>query len=261
VSPLVSVVTVCRNDFGGLLRTYESLRLQDRALFEWIIVDGASNDATKGFLESLGPDDARWVSEPDGGIYDAMNKGIRLSKGGYCVFMNSGDEFWANDTLTKVALSLDGLRDIVYGDAVEISGADQSYKQAFPAKNYWYSMFTHHQSIFYKRASLADGYDLSFKLAADWALTSRLIMKGANSYYIAEPISRFHRGGSSDRPQLRALADRELWRVYREVHRRGLAVSSALYALKRAMNVLRFSAKPIYARLRMMRASPTTGEK
>lgn len=251
LTSLVSIVTVCRNDYNGLLRTYKSVCAQDRSLFEWIIVDGASNDGTRDYLSSLNAGVARWISEPDQGIYDAMNKGIHLSSKEYCIFMNAGDEFAAANTLSEMAAALHGSNEMVYGDAIEVFETLEAYKTAYPASRHWRSMFTHHQAIFYKRDAIVAGYDTSFRLAADWALTSKLLMNGARACHVAAPICRFHRGGSSENKDLRDLANRELWRIYREVHRRSLVASTVLYAVKRLANVIRFSAKPVYRRIRM----------
>lgn len=251
MSPLISIVTICRNDVDALQRTYRSVLAQERSLFEWIVIDGASTDATLDFLKTLPSDLVQWTSEPDEGIYDAMNKGILRSAGAYCVFMNAGDDFAGSDTLSLVAPFLNRSNDIVYGDGIEVFDGGEAYKTAFPASRYWYSMFTHHQAIIYRREVVLAGYDKSFRLAADWALTSQLIMSGARSAYVFMPICRFHRGGSSDNQKLRAIADRELWRIYREVHRHNYPTALALYALKRGANVLRFWATPLYERIRM----------
>ncbi len=87
---LFSVITVTRNNLVGLRRTHESLRIQSCGDYEWIVVDGASDDGTADYLKKTG---ANWVSEPDRGIYDAMNKGIARAQGRWLIFMNAGDEF------------------------------------------------------------------------------------------------------------------------------------------------------------------------
>ena len=81
MSPLISIVTICRNDVDALQRTYRSVLAQERSLFEWIVIDGASTDATLDFLKTLPSDLVQWTSEPDEGIYDAMNKGILSERG------------------------------------------------------------------------------------------------------------------------------------------------------------------------------------
>lgn len=254
---LVSIITVCRNDLSGLKRTYESVIRQQQSLFEWVVIDGASTDGTTDFLSSLPAGFGNWVSEPDGGIYAAMNKGIVRSVGQYCLFLNAGDELAGPDTLLQVSQSVVS-QDIVYGDAIEITDNAEAYKKAFGHQRAGYSMFTHHQAIFYRREMLSAGYDTSFKLAADWAMTSLLLSAGASALYVQYPICRFHRGGASDRPDMRRLANEELWRVYREVHRHNAIVSVLLYLVKRGANGIRFHCKPLYSFIRMRRTGSGT---
>lgn len=97
--PMVSVVTVVRNDRPGLSRTLQSVFSQSFRNFEYIIVDGASTDGTRKFLASFDACLDRWISEPDGGAYDAMMKGARMATGKYVLFMNAGDEFVDNFSL------------------------------------------------------------------------------------------------------------------------------------------------------------------
>ena len=97
---LVTVVTVCRNVKSSLEKTMNSLLHQSYAHIDYVIIDGASTDGTP---EMLGKTEGiRWISEPDKGIYDAMNKGIRMAEGEWVIFMNAGDVFASDDTLSKV---------------------------------------------------------------------------------------------------------------------------------------------------------------
>lgn len=102
-TPLVSIVSVTRNDLSGVQRTLASVRAQDYPTIEHIVVDGASTDGTLEWLEkqSWAPP-SRFVSEPDAGIYDAMNKGAALAEGTVIVFMNGGDRFPESSTVSRV---------------------------------------------------------------------------------------------------------------------------------------------------------------
>ncbi len=104
----VSVVTVCRNDLEGLSRTRASVVAQDYAWLEHVIVDGASTDGTTTWLASLDISgvETKIISESDRGIYDAMNKGIKIATGSYAVFMNSSDTFSRSDSLTALVSAL-----------------------------------------------------------------------------------------------------------------------------------------------------------
>jgi glycosyltransferase involved in cell wall biosynthesis len=100
---LVSVVTIARNDLAGLQRTWESLVSQDHGDFGWIVVDGASSDSTVPWLKTLDDPRVSWISEPDAGIYDALNKGTaRVHEDSLVVFMNAGDRFASDQVLEVV---------------------------------------------------------------------------------------------------------------------------------------------------------------
>ncbi|MDQ0240164.1 glycosyltransferase family 2 protein [Arthrobacter bambusae] len=102
-APKFSVITITRNDERGLERTIDSLMAQTYRAIEHIIIDGASTDGTQVLLRQYTPDfETVIVSEPDAGIYDAMNKGAKLANGDLVVFMNSGDVFGSSDTLNFV---------------------------------------------------------------------------------------------------------------------------------------------------------------
>jgi glycosyltransferase involved in cell wall biosynthesis len=101
-APRFSIITIGRNDLDGLRNTSQSIVTQDFHDFEWLIVDGASTDGSLEWLTSQSMDQLSFVSEPDNGIYDAMNKGIARATGEILVFINSGDMFASNETLALV---------------------------------------------------------------------------------------------------------------------------------------------------------------
>ena len=171
---LLSVVTVTFQNLNGLIRTSESFCTSDSDLFEWIVIDGGSSDDTLEWLQSATLPNLRWISEPDRGIFDAMNKGISRAQGAYVIFMNAGDCFATPSTIRSIIDALGSTRPaLIYGDSVEVSTNGRSFhKPARHPKWNIYSMFTHHQSILYRRDLLEDGYDLSYCLSGDWALTS-----------------------------------------------------------------------------------------
>jgi putative colanic acid biosynthesis glycosyltransferase len=94
-----SIITVCRNNLNGLQRTCESIEAQSFSDFEWIVIDGASTDGTVEFMTNKVQDNISFFSEPDEGLYDAMNKGIDKASGDYLIFMNSGDQFMSGNSL------------------------------------------------------------------------------------------------------------------------------------------------------------------
>jgi putative colanic acid biosynthesis glycosyltransferase len=156
----INVITIVRNDSVGLRRTWESLSSQTLAPNKWIIIDGASTDNTSEVIGEIGGS-AFVVSEPDDGIYDAMNKGLSASrkfKSDYVVFMNAGDEFYEQSTLDLVSKSLSLLNpapDLFYGDCVWAGTGVQHLKKARSHRFIYYGMFASHQSMYFKSTSIS----------------------------------------------------------------------------------------------------------
>jgi glycosyltransferase involved in cell wall biosynthesis len=181
----VSVVTVTRNDRDGLKKTVESVRSQTHAHIEHVIVDGASSDGTKEYLGSLSH--AASVSEPDGGIFDAMNKGMRMATGNVLVFMNSGDIFSTTTTVAYVVSHWDasgpswgygGMR-YIDSNGVAIGGDIQA---PYNLRRLELGLaFVPHQAAFIdlKLARQLGEFDESFGVAADqeWLLRAALSRK------------------------------------------------------------------------------------
>ena len=111
----ISVVTVCFNSVSTLERTMLSVLNQTYPNIEYIIIDGGSTDGTVDIIKKYVDKLAYWVSEPDKGVYDAMNKGVLLATGDYTIFMNSGDRFYNNDVLAKFSCVEFMDADLIYG--------------------------------------------------------------------------------------------------------------------------------------------------
>ncbi len=196
-TPIFSIITVTKNNCGGLAKTATSITNQQRIDgFEWIIIDGASTDGTLAQLDTLS---AHSLSEPDDGLYDAMNKGIALATGEYIMFLNAGDQLARVDTLQAIIETLMALGpDFVYGDALEDTAYGQFMKPAKPYTRYPYGMFTHHQSMIYKRALLQGlRYDQNYQIAADYDLTCRVLKHANDVHYMPVPLCIFESGGLS----------------------------------------------------------------
>jgi putative colanic acid biosynthesis glycosyltransferase len=198
---LFTIITVCLNDCEGLARTYRSLVLQTCRDFDWIVVDGGSQDATPAFLAAHAGELAWWRSAPDLGLYDAMNIGLSAAAGDYLIFLNAGDTLAAPETLQAVARHVrrDVPPDFLYGDALERGvGNRMLLKRARSHCLKWYGMFTHHQAMVYRRA-LVEGqrYDLTFKVAADYAFTLDTLSKCTRVARIQAPLVLFEGGGIS----------------------------------------------------------------
>jgi putative colanic acid biosynthesis glycosyltransferase len=191
-APFFSIITITRNNKRGLSKTAHSIENQTYQNFEWVIIDGASTDGTQDDFANYSL--ARIMSEPDNGIYDAMNKGIEVATGGYLIFMNAGDIFASNDVLEKISNVANPQPDFIYGDSRE----DNHDKRARSHIRINWGMFTHHQSMFYNRKSLSLlRYDLDYKIAADYDLTLRFLRTNKNIIYTPIHICIFEVGGIS----------------------------------------------------------------
>lgn len=121
----LSIITICFNNLEGLKRTYLSVVKQTvRKDFEWIVIDGASTDGTTKWLQEHNSDINLWVSEADSGIFNAMNKGIRMAKGEYLLFMNAGDPLNGEDIIAQCLPLLDGT-ELIYGNSLVYNPATQ----------------------------------------------------------------------------------------------------------------------------------------
>ncbi len=198
-----SVVTVVLNDLDGLKQTQLNISKQVNVDYEWLVCDGGSDLSTINFLDSLG-NQVRWVSEPDHGIYDAMNRGISMCTGDYVVFMNAGDTFHDSGTLAKVAKILSAnnyAADMLFGGAtLSFSGSGRSrYRPPRLAEgSLWHGLPANHQATFYRKKLLdITPYDLRYRLCGDYYLAATLMRNGAQAIYLNEPLATFEVGGQS----------------------------------------------------------------
>ena len=117
MSPDLSIITVCKNARASLLKTADSVFAINPEALEWIIVDGESTDGTRSILEQWDMPWIRWISEPDAGIYDAMNKGLQMARGEWVWFLNAGDRIYSK-AFPDIFHDIDGTHDIVFGEVL-----------------------------------------------------------------------------------------------------------------------------------------------
>lgn len=218
IIPLFSIVTVCLNDIAGLIKTKASLDNQVFSDYEWIVIDGASTDDTVSLLKSLPNNSCNWISEPDRGLYDAMNKGILLSKGRYLLFLNSGDELASSIILRDVAACINNNgADLIYGDALEeVGNGDFILKSAYSHKFVWYGMFTHHQAMFFARTLAPSEYSTTMRYAADYGFVAAHLKHSHLITRLDYPICKFEAGGISQTGSTKQ-ANSEQWDVRRDI--------------------------------------------
>lgn len=198
---LFSIITVNLNDAAGLEKTLQSVAAQSYTRHESIVIDGGSTDGSIDVIRRFEGTVTCWVSEKDSGIYNAMNKGIAKATGRYVIFMNSGDTFYAPDTLQKVVDSM-GNHDIVYGNAWVVDSGN-SWLEVFPPKlslAFMASRFLCHQAIFYRLDVLKalGGYNEEYRIFADWDFNVRaMFIEGYSHSHVDVTVCRFDRMGVS----------------------------------------------------------------
>jgi len=184
----LSVITVTFNAEHTLERTLKSVREQSYPLIEHVIVDGKSKDNTVAIIQQYAHDKMVWLSEPDKGLYDAMNKAAGMATGDYLCFLNAGDTFFAPDTVEKMMhiVETELFPDIVYGDTaiVDEKGTFLHMRRLrAPEKLTWKSfkqgMVVCHQAFIVKR-ELFEPYDLSFRFSADFDWCIRMMKKASS---------------------------------------------------------------------------------
>ena len=183
--PLLSIVTINLNNAIGLKKTLESVFNQTFTGFEFIVIDGGSTDGSREIIQSGADKLTHWVSENDGGIYDAMNKGIASAKGQYLLFLNSGDYLNDSQVLAKV-FALPPVHDIIYGDIIwETAG---SYLNGIYPGQLTFNYFTNHslphQGAFIRRQLFGTVglYNVQYPIIADWIFFLLAIFKFNRSY-------------------------------------------------------------------------------
>lgn len=182
----LSVITVCYNAEKDIEKTILSVIRQSYKDFEYIVIDGQSADGTMDIVNRYADKITRVVSEPDTGIYNAMNKGVRLATGEYCIFMNAGDTFAGAEVLERVVPFLTGEYDVVVGREISIRN-DRIVGHVYPPKRitamHFYRSSLSHQSAFIRReALLRHPYDETLRLVSDWKFWIEMLVSGKLSY-------------------------------------------------------------------------------
>ena len=215
----ISIITVHLNDFSGLEQTSQSLRvLGEQIGVQWIIIDGAStpaNDEQQEVLDSTRLLSDEFGSEPDSGIYAAMNKGVNLAKGQYLLFLNAGDRLHPEFDMEGLLRLLEQTRpDMIWGSYDETGKHNHlSNIQPRNKKWLWWGMPTSHQAVLFRRESLTrDPYDETLKIAGDYDLILKLVNNGATIEIIPMPICISDGTGVSNVEQGPALGEQMIVR-------------------------------------------------
>lgn len=181
----LSIITVNLNNREGLQKTIESVVSQTFRDFEWIVIDGGSTDGSKELIEQYADHFSYWVSEPDKGIYNAMNKGVKVAKGEYLQFLNSGDWLVDERVLQDFANAsfatdiVDGDIQLVYDDRNEIAKAPEEVDFDF-----FFHASLWHPCAFMKKALFEKCglYEEKYRIISDWELFMRAVVVNDASY-------------------------------------------------------------------------------
>lgn len=206
---LVSIITVCYNSEAYIKTAVESVIRQSYTDIEYIIVDGGSTDQTLNILESFESGISRIISEKDHGIYDAMNKGLRIAKGDIIGILNSDDFYSKDDIIEKVVQRFisDGT-DSIYADINYVKSTDpgkvvRKWKSGvYKSGSFFQGWHPAHPTFFVKRGIYEKYgiFNLDFKLAADFELMLRFLeVKGISTSYLAESIINMRLGGATNK--------------------------------------------------------------
>ena len=213
----LSIITINYNNCAGLIKTLDSVLIQTCKDFEWIVIDGGSTDESKLIIEQNQDKMAYWCSEPDKGIYHAMNKGMMKANGKYCLFLNSGDRLHDKSVVATILPLLDGT-DFISGDEWHVDASYSYYKtNRNPIEISNYHMLVGilwHQCTFIRTQLLRNHpYDESLKIGADWEEMFYEFLFNKRTYkHIDIIVSDFVAGGASEKDWHLLCSERELVR-------------------------------------------------
>lgn len=200
----LSIITINFNNAAGLQKTFNSVFNQSFRDIEYIVIDGGSQDGSRELIEAHNADIDYWVSEPDRGVYHAMNKGINASSADFLLFLNSGDELASVDVLYKLLKDTDGPKfDLIYGDSRRVYPDGKEVIFVCPDRvdlRFLMDTSLPHQSVLIKK-SLFDKYGMyreDLRIVSDWAFFLNVFLFGnCNHVHINLVVSNFYMDGMS----------------------------------------------------------------
>ncbi len=214
-----SIITVVYNGAALLPGTIESVRRQTYPYIEYLVIDGGSTDETLDIIRKYASEmpNLRWISEKDRGLYDAMNKGLRLAAGDFVWFLNSGDHLHAPDTAEKLAQMISPETDVLYGETMVVDEnrrplgvmselSTRKLPEHLHWRDYLGGMLAIHQS-FVARRTLAPDY-LDGNLCADFDWCIRILKKSRQNVNTGLILSDYLAGGISKKRRRQSLRDR-----------------------------------------------------
>ena len=217
--PIFSIITVVYNGEAVLEDTIKSVQMQTYPHIEYWFIDGGSRDSTVEIVQQYAKmmPNLKWISEPDKGLYDAMNKGLRLASGDFVWFLNGGDHLHQKDTVAKIAALVDEQTDVLYGETLLVDDArtpagtmsklsTRKVPQKLSWRNYLGGMLVVHQS-FVPRRSIAPAY-IPKNLCADYDWCIKILKKSRKNVNCQCILTEYLMGGMSKVRHQQSLTDR-----------------------------------------------------
>ena len=237
----LSIITINYNNQIGLQKTIESVIEQDFKNYEYLVIDGASTDGSIEVIDKYQNNIASWISEPDNGVYHAMNKGIRKATGEYLLFLNSGDSFYSSDSLSSLVKEAKG-EDLVYGNIL-VEETNKSWIKSYPATLNFSYMLTdtlpHPATLIKKSLIEGVGYTESFRIVSDWEFfIISVCKKGASYKYVNRTISNFNYDGISSNPANASLIQEEKNKVLQSEFKTFLEDYQSYFKVQQAYELL-----------------------
>lgn len=217
----LSIITVNKNNARGLEKTLQSILPQKNLLWEYIVVDGNSNDESQQMIQDHSSTIDLAIIEEDQGIYDAMNKGIRIAKGKYLLFLNSGD--WLTpDAIERITAQISSAcSDILYFDTFlcfqDGKIVTQSYPKEMTPYFLWKSCLNHQSTLIRRDALISSGlYNTTLKFMSDYEFWVKSLLETSHSFaWAGSPISFYDMNGISATRKNACIAEAEqIRRVY-----------------------------------------------
>jgi glycosyltransferase involved in cell wall biosynthesis len=223
----ISIITVCFNSHSTVSDTVDSVLAQTYPHIEYIVVDGASSDGTREIVSSYGTKISRFISEPDRGIYDALNKGIRAATGDIIGILNSDDVFYNESVIAKIAEAFEDkdleaiISDVQFVDPVNTSKVIRYYSSRnFTTARFRFGFMPAHPGFYVKRELFEKFgyYKTDYKIAADYELEMRFLLTNHINYrYLQMPVVSMRKGGVSNKSILsNYILNKEIARACKE---------------------------------------------
>ncbi len=211
----ISIITINYNNAEGLEKTIKSVIEQSYSNFEYIVIDGNSTDGSVDIIKKYADKISYWISEPDKGVYNAMNKAIKKAQGEYLNFMNSGDYFVDNDVLKNIFENKNYTTPILRGNFISDYGTHQVERNNLGNRDITiYDLYTQslcHQAVFLNKElfNKYGYYNENLRLVADWEHNLRAILAGEETLHFDTKIAVYDMNGMSSNEEL-ANKERQL---------------------------------------------------